>query len=72
MCALQQTKQGDYHVVYWYLDDLADEPRDRLELELGDVVIESLEEELIFWFRKDHSREQIRDDSLRTTQRDLN
>ena len=43
----------------WYLYDFADEPRDRLELEFGDVVVESLEEQIVVGLGKDHPREQV-------------
>lgn len=41
----------------WYLDNFVNEPWDRLELELSNVVIKSLEEEIIVWFWKDDARE---------------
>jgi len=50
-----------------YLYDLADEPGHRLQLEFGDVVVESVEEQIVVGLGKDHLGEQVRDDPLRTT-----
>ena len=50
-----------------YLYDFADKPGDWLELEFGDVVVESLEEQIVVRFGEDHPREQVRDYTLKST-----
>ena len=49
-----------------YLYDFADKPGDWLELEFGDVVVESLEEQIVVRFGEDHPREQVRDYTLKS------
>ena len=52
-----------------YLHYLVQEPGHGLQLELGNVVIDGLQEDAEVWVRTLHSREEIRDDALK--QRDV-
>jgi len=58
----------NYHLIHVkgaYLDDFVEEPWYRLELPLGDVVLQGLHEDTVVWFGTLYTREQIRDDTLK-------
>lgn len=47
-----------------YLDDLPQKPGDGLQVYLGDVLVQGLDEQVVVRFGEDHTGEQVRNDAL--------